>query len=69
MYKNCQSMMIWVQGMDDFVFSSGFNIANMTCQLVELGSFKPTYFLLILTTEYLTSKCSILNGYEGQKDQ
>ena len=32
--------------MDDFVFSSGFNLANMTCQLVELGSFNPifTYF-------------------------
>jgi len=32
--------------MDDFVFSSGFNVANITCQLVELGSFNPiiTYF-------------------------
>ena len=32
--------------MNDFVFSSGFNLANMTCQLVELGSFNPisTYF-------------------------
>ena len=27
--------------MDDFVFSSGFNLANMTCPLVELGSFNP----------------------------
>ena len=27
--------------MDDFVFSSSFNLANMTCQLVELGSFNP----------------------------
>ena len=32
--------------MVDFVFSSSFNLANMTCQLVELGSFNPifTYF-------------------------
>ena len=32
--------------MDVFVFSSGFNLANMMCQLVELGSFNPifTYF-------------------------
>jgi hypothetical protein len=32
--------------MDDFVFSSGFNLANMTCQLVKLGSINPiiTYF-------------------------
>ena len=32
--------------MDDFVFSSGFNLANMTYPLVELGSFNPifTYF-------------------------
>ena len=27
--------------MDDFVFSSGFNLANMTCPLVELSSFNP----------------------------
>ena len=27
--------------MDDFVFSSSFNLANMTCQLVELGSINP----------------------------
>ena len=32
--------------MDDFGFSIDFNLANMTCQLVELGSFNPifTYF-------------------------
>ena len=32
--------------MNDFVFSSSFNLANMTCQLVELGSINPilTYF-------------------------
>ena len=32
--------------MDDFMFSSGFNLANTTCPLVELGSFNPifTYF-------------------------
>ena len=32
--------------MDKFEFSSGFNLANMTFQLVELGSFIPivTYF-------------------------
>jgi hypothetical protein len=32
--------------MDNCVFSSRFNLANMTCQLVELGSFNPifTYF-------------------------
>ena len=32
--------------MDDFVFSSGLNLANMTYPLVELGSFNPifTYF-------------------------
>ena len=29
--------------MDDFVFSSAFNLANMTCQLVELGSFNPIF--------------------------
>ena len=27
--------------MNDFVFSSSFNLANMTCQLVELGSINP----------------------------
>ena len=27
--------------MDDFEFSIDFNLANMTCQLVELGSFNP----------------------------
>ena len=32
--------------MDNFVFTSGFNLANVMCQLVELGSFNPifTYF-------------------------
>ena len=32
--------------MDDFVFSSSFKLANMTCQLVELGRINPlfTYF-------------------------
>ena len=32
--------------MEDFVFSSAFNLANMTCKLVKLGSFNPifTYF-------------------------
>ena len=32
--------------MDDFVFSIDFNLANVTCPLVELGSFNPifTYF-------------------------
>jgi hypothetical protein len=34
--------------MDDFVFSSGFNLANMTCQLVELGIL--TLFLPISTS-------------------
>jgi hypothetical protein len=29
--------------MDDIVFSSGFNLANMRCQLVELGNFNPTF--------------------------
>ena len=29
--------------MDYFVFSMGFNLANMTCQLVELGSFNPVF--------------------------
>ena len=35
--------------MDDFVFSSSFNLANMTCQLVELGSltlFLPYFYQL-----------------------
>ena len=27
--------------MNDFVFSSSFNLANTTCQLVELGSINP----------------------------
>ena len=29
--------------MDNFVFSSRFNLANMTCQLVELGSLNPIF--------------------------
>ena len=29
--------------MDYFVFSMGFNLANMTLQLVELGSFNPVF--------------------------
>ena len=35
--------------MGDFVFSSDFNLANMTCKWVELGHFNPifTYFYLL----------------------
>ena len=29
--------------MDYFLFSSGFNLANMTSQLIELGSFIPIF--------------------------
>ena len=29
--------------MDYCLFSMGFNLANMTCQLVELGSFNPVF--------------------------
>ena len=35
-----------VEQINDFSFSSSFNFANMTCQLVELGIINPisTYF-------------------------
>ena len=53
--------------MDYFVFSMGFNLANMTCQLVELGSFNPVlaYFYQferqICKNEAAKSKAGVFN--------
>ena len=50
--------------MDSFVFSSGFNVANMTCQLVELGSFNPNFYQLerqICQIESTKSRAGVSN--------
>ena len=57
--------------MDYFVFFIGFNLANMTLQLVELGSFNPVFAYFyqlecqICKNEAAKSKAGVFNVIIG----